>query len=153
MMSENVTKSMDINEILKMLPHRYPFLLVDRITECESEKYVKGYKNVTYNEPFFQGHFPDYPIMPGVLQIEALAQISAAIIHELPQYQNKLAVFAGIDNARFKKAVKPGDRLDMYSELTKTRGPIVKCHVKGSVDGQLAVEADLTVSVIDKPSN
>jgi len=150
-MTEQATKSMDILEIMKMLPHRYPFLLVDRITEYETEKFVKGYKNVSFNEPFFQGHFPENPVMPGVLQIEALAQISAAIIYGLPNSLNKIALFAGIDSVRFKRVVRPGDRLDLYSELTKSKGPIAKFHVKGSVDGQTAVEADLTISLIDKP--
>ena len=150
-MTIDVTLPMTIDDIMKMLPHRYPFLLVDRITGYEPGKFVKGYKNVTYNEPFFQGHFPNCPIMPGVLQIEAMAQMSAAMVFTLPQYENKLALFAGVDNARFKKIVKPGDKLEMYSELIKAKGPIVKAHAKGTVDGQLAVEADLIVSLIDKP--
>ena len=149
-MTELLTVCMDIQDIIKMLPHRYPFLLVDRITEYESGKFVKGYKNVSFNEPFFQGHFPENPVMPGVLQIEALAQISAAITYNTPMSKDKLGLFAGIDNVRFKKVVRPGDRLDMYSELTKARGPIAKVHAKGFVDGQIAVEADLTISFVDK---
>ena len=93
--------SMDIFEIMDMLPHRYPFLLVDRITECVPGKYCKGYKNLTMNEEFFQGHFPNNPVMPGVLQLEALAQCSAPILLKLPQFQGKLALYAGVENARF----------------------------------------------------
>ena len=137
--------SYDILDIMKMLPHRYPFLLVDRITECIPGKYSKGYKNLTMNESFFQGHFPENPIMPGVLQIEAMAQCAAPILCSLPQYEGKLALFAGIENAKFKNIVRPGDRLDMVIELTKVKGPIAKCHAKGFVDDKLVVEADLTV--------
>ncbi|MCD8378505.1 MAG: 3-hydroxyacyl-ACP dehydratase FabZ [Candidatus Gastranaerophilales bacterium] len=137
--------SFDIQQIMEIIPHRYPFLLVDKITECIPGKYSKGYKNVTMNEGFFQGHFPDNPIMPGVLQIEAMAQCSAPILTVLPEYKGKLTLFAGVDNARFKNIVRPGDRLDMFIELTKAKGPIGKCHGIGSVDGKTVVEADLTV--------
>lgn len=150
-MTEDTPKSMDIDDILKLLPHRFPFLLVDRITEYVPGKYVKGYKNITINEPCFTGHFPDYPVFPGVLQIEAMAQMSAAMVFTIPEYSNKFAVFAGVDNARFKKQVKPGDKFEMYSEFLKVKGPLVKAHVKGMVDGQLAVEADLLVSLLPKP--
>lgn len=145
-MSEVV--SYDVMEIMSMIPHRYPFLLIDRITECVPGDYCKGYKNVTANENFFCGHFPDNPIMPGVLQIEAMAQLSSGLLMSLPQYKGKLALFAGIDNARFKNIVRPGDRLDMESKLTKMKGPVVKCETKGFVDGKLTVSADLTFSVI-----
>jgi 3-hydroxyacyl-[acyl-carrier-protein] dehydratase len=139
------TISMDIMEIMDMLPHRYPFLLVDRITECVPGKYSKGYKNLTMNEEFFQGHFPNNPIMPGVLQLEALAQCSAPILMCLPEYKGKLTLFAGADNVRFKNIVRPGDRLDMEIELLKSKGPISKCHAVGSVDGKVCIEADMTV--------
>lgn len=131
-----------------MIPHRYPFLLVDRITECVEGEYCKGYKNVTMNEEFFCGHFPENPIMPGVLQIEAMAQLSAGILMTMPEYQGKLALFAGIDGARFKNVVRPGDRLDMESRILKRKGPIVKAEVKGFVDGKLTVSAELTFSII-----
>ena len=137
--------SFDIQQIMEMIPHRYPFLLVDRITECVPGKYSKGYKNLTMNEEFFQGHFPNNPIMPGVLQIEAMAQCSAPILTTLPEYKGKLTLFAGIDNVRFKNIVRPGDRLDMFIEMTRFKGPIGKCHEVGSVDGKTVVEADLTV--------
>jgi len=137
--------SFNVMEIMDMIPHRYPFLLVDRITECVPGKYSKGYKNLTMNEEFFQGHFPGNPIMPGVLQIEAMAQCSAPILATLPEFKGKLTLFAGVDNVRFKNIVRPGDRLDMCIEMTKVKGPIGKCHAVGTVDGKLAVEADMTV--------
>ena len=151
-MTDNEVKSMDIIEIMNLLPHRYPFLLVDRITEYVPCQYAKGYKNISVNEPFFCGHFPENPVMPGVLQIEALAQLSGAMVLTLPEYSDKLAVFAGIDNARFKRIVRPGDRLDMESELIKIKGPIVKAHAKASVDGQIAAEVDILVSMIPNPN-
>ena len=141
------TQSFDVMEIMDMIPHRYPFLLVDRITECVPGKYSKGYKNLTMNETFFQGHFPGNPIMPGVLQIEAMAQCSAPILCTMPEYKGKLTLFAGVDNVRFKNIVRPGDRLDMFIEMTKVKGPIGKCHATGSVDGKIVVEADLTVAM------
>lgn len=137
--------SLDIDEIIKMIPHRYPFLLVDRITECVPGKYSKGYKNLTMNESFFQGHFPGNPIMPGVLQLEALAQCSAPILLGLDEYKGKLALFAAADNVRFKNIVKPGDRFDMEIELLKLKGPIGKSHAIGYVNGTVVVEADMTV--------
>lgn len=141
-------QSYDIMEIMKMIPHRYPFLLVDRITECVPGEYCKGYKNVTMNEQFFCGHFPENPIMPGVLQIEAMAQLSAGILMNLPEYKGKLALFAGIDGARFKNVVRPGDRLDMESYIIKRKGPIVKTEAKAYVNGKLTVSAELTFSII-----
>lgn len=137
--------SFDIMQIMEMIPHRYPFLLVDRITECVPGKYAKGYKNLTMNEEFFQGHFPNNPIMPGVLQVEAMAQCSAPILCCLEQFRGKLALFAALENVRFKNIVRPGDRLDMEIQLTKLKGPIGKCHAVGTVDGKVVVEADMTV--------
>lgn len=137
--------SFDIVDIIKMIPHRYPFLLVDKITECVPGKYAKGYKNLTMNEAFFQGHFPENPIMPGVLQLEALAQCSAPILLCLDEYKGKLALFAAADNVRFKNIVRPGDRFDMEIELLKLKGPIGKSHAVGYVDGKIVVEADMTV--------
>src|SRR5574344_345215 len=105
--------SMDTVDILNMIPHRYPFMLVDRITEYVPGKYAKGYKNVTMNEDFFNGHFPGNPIMPGVLQLEALAQCSAPILLCLDQFKGKLALFASMENVRFKNIVRPGDKFEM----------------------------------------
>lgn len=147
-MTEEQVLSFDIEEILKMIPHRYPFLLIDRITECVPGKYAKGYKNLTFNEEFFQGHFPNKPIMPGVLQLEAMAQMGAGIIMTLPEYKDKLVVYAGIDGARFKAMVRPGDRLDINVELIKIKGPIIKAHGKAFVGEKLAVEADMLFSVV-----
>ena len=142
------TLQFDVMQIMEMIPHRYPFLLVDRITECVPGKYCKGYKNLTFNEPFFQGHFPNNPIMPGVLQAEAMAQLGAGIMMTLPEYKGKLIVYAGIDNCRFKRIVRPGDRLDMEVELVKAKGPIIKSHGKATVDGKIAAELDMTFSVV-----
>lgn len=151
MTEQNATEEVlqfDIMQIMEMIPHRYPFLLIDRITECVPGKYCKGYKNLTFNEPFFQGHFPGNPIMPGVLQTEAMAQMGAGILMTLPQYKGKLVVYAGIDNCRFKRMVRPGDKLDICVEMTKAKGPIVKAHGIASVDGKTAVEADMIFSVV-----
>lgn len=137
----------DILGIMELIPHRYPLLLVDRITECVPGKYVKGYKNVSANEPFFNGHFPNKPIMPGVLMIEALAQLSSGILMTLPEYKGKLALFAGIDGVRFKRLVVPGDRLDLYCEIIKYKGPICKAKARATVDGQLATEGELMFAI------
>lgn len=139
--------SLDITQIMDMIPHRYPFLLVDRITECVPGKYSKGYKNLSMNEEFFQGHFPGNPIFPGVLQLEAMAQCSAPILLSLDDFKDKLCLFAGMENVRFKTIVRPGDRFDMEIELFKLKGPIGKVHAKGFVDGKIAVEADMTVAM------
>jgi 3-hydroxyacyl-[acyl-carrier-protein] dehydratase len=141
---------LDINRIIGILPHRYPFLLVDRVTEHVHDKYIRGYKNVTINEPFFQGHFPGDPIMPGVLQLEALAQLGAILMLQTEKGQGKLMVFAGMDNVRFRRMVIPGDRLDMECELTKFRYPIGKSLCKAYVNGELAVEAELIFSMVDR---
>ena len=139
--------SLDYAQILEMLPHRYPFLLVDRITECVPSQYSKGYKNVSFNEPFFQGHFPGNPIMPGVLQIEALAQTAAPILMLMEQYKGRLTLFAGVDGAKFKNIVRPGDKLEMEAEVIKMKGPIAKCFGRSFVDGKLCLEATLTVAL------
>jgi len=149
-MIEDKVITMDIKGIMEMIPHRYPFILVDRVTECVLGKYCKGYKNLTINEEFFCGHFPNNPVMPGVLQLEALAQLAAGAIAPMPEYKDKLFVYAGVDSVRFRRQVIPGDRFDMEAEILKIKGPIVKVHAKGSVDGHLAVEADLMFSMINK---
>lgn len=145
-MSEEIL-SFDTMEILNLIPHRYPFMLVDRITECIPGKYSKGYKNITMNEDFFNGHFPGNPIMPGVLQLEAMAQCSAPILLTLDKFKGKLALFASMDNVRFKSIVRPGDKFEMVTELIKLKGPIGKCHAIGYVDGKVVVEADMTVAM------
>lgn len=147
---EEKTLSFDIMGIMDMIPHRYPFLLVDRITECVPGKFAKGYKNLSMNEEFFQGHFPRNPVMPGVLQIEAMAQCSAPILYTLDAYKDKLTLFAGVDNVRFKGIVRPGDKLEMEIELLKLKGPICKSHGIGRVNGKVVVEADMTLAMKDK---
>ena len=142
-----------IREILTILPHAYPFLLLDKVTERHHGTCIKGYKNLTINEPFFQGHFPGNPIMPGVLQLEALAQICTILMHEMPGTIGKLGVFAGMDNVRFRRMLRPGDRFDMEAEVTKFRPPFAKSHAKGFVEGELVIEADLMVSFVDADAN
>ena len=140
----------DINRIVGILPHRYPFLLVDRVTELLPMQRIKGYKNVTINEPFFQGHFPGDPIMPGVLQLEALAQLGALMMLRSEEAKGKLMVFAGIDGVRFRRIVIPGDRLDLECELLRLRPPIGKAKCRALVDGEVAVEAELMFSFVDR---
>ena len=138
---------LDINEIKKILPHRYPFLLVDRITEIEDGTRVKGYKNVTANEEFFQGHFPEYPVMPGVLILEALAQVGGVAILRMDEFKGKIPLFAGADKVRWRQQVKPGDRLDLECEIIKLRGPIGKGKAVASVDGKKVCEAEITFAI------
>lgn len=140
---------MDINEIMQVIPHRYPFLLVDRILELEPGKKAVGIKNVSGNEPFFQGHFPGYPVMPGVLIIEALAQAGAVAVLSMPEMENKLALFAGIDGARFRRQVVPGDQLRLEVEILKFKGPLGKGRGVATVDGKLAAEAELVFALQD----
>lgn len=138
---------MDIQEIQEIIPHRYPFLLIDKIVEFEPGKRAVGVKNVTINEPFFQGHFPDYPVMPGVLIIEALAQVGAVAVLGLEANKGKIALFAGIDKLRIRRQVKPGDVLTLELELTRMRGPIGRGKGIAKVDGEVAVEGELMFAV------
>lgn len=138
---------LDINEIKKILPHRYPFLLVDRIEEMEPGVKAVGYKNVTANEPFFQGHFPEYPVMPGVLIIEALAQVGAVAILSLEENKGKLAFFGGIKNAKFRKQVIPGDVVKLETEIIKCKGPMGVGKARATVDGKLAAEAEISFMI------
>ena len=134
---------LDIQQILATIPHRFPFLLIDRILELEEGVRAVGVKNVTMNEWFFQGHFPTRPIMPGVLIVEALAQVGAVAILSLPDNRGRIAYFAGIDGVRFRRPVVPGDVLRLEVAITKLRGPIGKGAARAYVDGQLAVEGEL----------
>lgn len=138
---------LDIQQIKEILPHRYPFLLVDKIVEVEEGKRAVGIKNVTINEPFFSGHYPDYPVMPGVLIVEALAQVGGAAMLQKEEMKGKLPLFAGIDKCRFKKQVRPGDQLQLEVEITAQRGPIGKAKGVAKVDGEIACEAELTFAV------
>ncbi len=139
----------DIFEVLKLLPHRYPFLLVDRIVEIEEGSFIRGYKNVTINEPFFQGHFPGEPIMPGVLILEAMAQMGILFAKKTApdELENKLFVFAGMDSVRFRRPVRPGDRLDMELRLLKRKRIVWKMEGVASVNGETVVEAVLMAAI------
>lgn len=147
-MSET-NRVLNINEIMAILPHRYPFLLIDRVIELEPGVRAVAEKLVTANEPHFQGHFPDYPVMPGVLQIEALAQTGAVAALVQPEFKGKLVLFAGIDGVRFKRPVRPGDTLRLEMQLDKMRRNIGKGHGRATVGDQLVCEADLLFAVTD----
>ena len=138
---------LNIEQIQEIIPHRPPFLLVDRIVDGEEGKWAKGIKCVSANEPFFQGHFPQYHVMPGVLIIEALAQVGAVAILSLPENKGKLAFFGGIKNARFKKQVRPGDVLELSCELIERRGPVGFGKAVAKVDGKVAAQGELTFAV------
>jgi len=129
---------------MRVIPHRYPFLLIDRVIALEPGKAVVAIKNVTANEPQFTGHFPGRPIMPGVLMVEALAQAGAVAVLSLPEYRGKLALFAGIDDCRFRRTVVPGDTLMLKVTLEKLRGMFGRAQAVASVDGEIAVEATLS---------
>lgn len=130
-------------QIKAILPHRYPFLMVDRMLELEPGKRAVGLKNVSASEEFFNGHFPGYPVMPGVLIVEALAQVGATAVLKMEGNEGRLAFFTGIDNCRFKRQVVPGDQLRLEVELTKLRGPMGKGHAIATVDGEIACECDI----------
>ncbi|MBL9179053.1 MAG: bifunctional UDP-3-O-[3-hydroxymyristoyl] N-acetylglucosamine deacetylase/3-hydroxyacyl-ACP dehydratase [Verrucomicrobiaceae bacterium] len=141
---------LDINEVMKILPHRYPFLLVDRIIGFEGETKCTGIKNVTINEPFFQGHFPGHPIMPGVLQLEAMAQVASIVLLRMPGNQGKIGYFMSADNVKWRRPVLPGDTLIIETEILKTKRSIASGVGRCIVNGQVASEADLMFSVVDR---
>ncbi len=148
---ESSVSDQRINEILEVLPHRFPFLLVDRILETDGSTHMVGLKNVTINEPFFQGHFPDHPVMPGVLLVEALAQVGVILLlHNDPDRNSKLVYFSGIDKCRFRQPVLPGDQLRIEVSVLKQRDRYYKMRGRASVDGGVAVEAELSCSVVDR---
>lgn len=132
-----------IEEIMTILPHRYPMLLVDRVIECDGEKRIVGIKNLTMNEPFFQGHFPGHPVMPGVLQLEAMAQVGGVLLSRVLKQEGRIAYFLAIDNARFRKVLQPGDQMRIEVEIVKVRLGMSKVHGKVLVGEELACEADL----------
>jgi 3-hydroxyacyl-[acyl-carrier-protein] dehydratase len=141
----------DIQEILDLLPHRYPFLLIDRIVEFERGKRAVAIKNVTINEPFFQGHFPGRPIMPGVLVVEAMAQAGAVLmLSEMPDRHSKLAVFTGIDNAKFRRQIVPGDQLRIEVDVLSFRTRAGRMAGKAYIDGKVACEATLTCMIVPR---
>jgi 3-hydroxyacyl-[acyl-carrier-protein] dehydratase len=142
--------AIEITEIMNILPHRYPFLLIDRILELDPGKSARGRKNVTINEPFFTGHFPGHPIMPGVLIIEAMAQVGGVLAFKSAGVANKAVYFMGIDNARFRKPVVPGDTVEFVLTVTKCRGVIWVFKGEAFVDGQLAAEAELMATIVEK---
>ena len=140
-------KHLDINQIKEIIPHRHPFLLLDAIEDYEPGEYAVGYKCVTYREDFFAGHFPQEPVMPGVLTVEALAQTGAVAILSLPENKGKTAYFGAIQSAKFKKKVVPGDVLILETEIVKRKGPVGVGSAKAYVDGKLAVQAELTFAI------
>jgi 3-hydroxyacyl-[acyl-carrier-protein] dehydratase len=148
--TKKVLTSIDVLEIMKLLPHRYPFLLVDKIIDIDGDDSAIGVKNVTFNEPQFQGHFPEQPIMPGVLLIEAMAQTAGAICALKTGGKANLVYFMTIDNARFRKPVVPGDRVEFHVVKQKQRGNIWKYHCDAKVDGVLVAEADVGAMMVSK---
>ncbi|SEA14833.1 3-hydroxyacyl-[acyl-carrier-protein] dehydratase [Oribacterium sp. KHPX15] len=145
---ERKPQELGIEEIKNIIPHRYPFLLIDHVNDYEPGKFADATKCVSVNEPFFQGHFPEYPVMPGVLIIEALAQTGAVALLSIPENKGKIALFGGIKNARFKRQVRPGDVLKLHCELTKMHGPVGIGTAKATVDGKVAVVAELTFAIM-----
>jgi 3-hydroxyacyl-[acyl-carrier-protein] dehydratase len=149
--NQAVSQVLNAQEIHRILPHRYPFALVDRIIEYVPGEKAVGIKNVTFNEPYFPGHIPDFPLMPGVMMVEAMAQVGGIILVQLPGMTGKFFAFAGIDKVRFRRPVVPGDRLIMTVELLSLKqNRIAKMQGKGEVDGQLAVKGEMMFSLIEK---
>ena len=147
---DSVKRTFNIHEIHQLLPHRYPFALVDKIIDFEPGEKAVGLKNVTFNEPFFMGHFPGHPLMPGVMIIEAMAQVGGIILTQLPEYTGGLFVFTGIDGAKFRQQVIPGDQLIMTVELKSfKRRRFAKMHARAEVDGQLAASGELMFALVD----
>ena len=141
------------NQIAAILPHRYPFALVDRIVDGEEGKWAKGIKCVSANEPFFQGHFPQYHVMPGVLIIEALAQVGAVAVLSMPEHKGKIGFLGAIKNARFRRQVTPGDVLELTCTITRQKGSVAVAEAEAVVNGQQAVTAELTFALTDGPAS
>lgn len=138
---------LDVQQIKDIIPHRYPFLLVDKVVEMEEAKRVVGIKNVTINEPFFAGHFPEHPVMPGVLILEALAQVGAIAVLGMEGNKGKIGFLAGVDKCRFKRQVIPGDQLRLEVEILRMKGPIGKGKAVATVDGEVACQAEITFAI------
>lgn len=151
-MSDTPENILDIRQILSLLPHRYPFLLVDRVVDFVPHDYINAYKNVTMNEPFFQGHFPGVPVMPGVLILESLAQAGGLLVIKSTELaiENHLFLFTGIESVRFRKPVYPGDKLELKCRLIKHRMKLWKMEGHAYVDGKLAAEAVMTAAIMNK---
>lgn len=150
-MTAATVDSLDVVQIKELIPHRYPFLLVDRVTEVEPGVKGKGYKNLTANEDFFNGHFPFKPIMPGVLMVEALAQLACVTMMLKPEYKGYFGAFTGIDGFKFRSMAGPGDRLDMEVELVKLKGPIGKLRAVAKVGDNVACEGEISFALLKKP--
>lgn len=148
-MPAEALKFTDLQDLLKILPHRYPFLLIDRVLELEPGKRAVAIKNVSVNEPQFTGHFPGRPLMPGVLMVEAMAQVGGLLLLSMGEYQKKLAVFAGIDNCRFRRMVIPGDQLLITAELLKLRGFLGRVRAEARVEGRIVTDGELMFSLVD----
>jgi beta-hydroxyacyl-ACP dehydratase FabZ len=141
---------LDIQAIRDILPHRFPMLLVDRIVELEADRIV-GIKNVTVNEPFFAGHFPDFPVMPGVLIIEAMAQVAGVLVlKEIPDRNSKVVLLASVDNAKFRRPVRPGDQLRIEMKVVRKKSSVVKMAGQATVDGQVVAEAEVMCKLADR---
>jgi 3-hydroxyacyl-[acyl-carrier-protein] dehydratase len=150
---QDAASGLDIRQIMAILPHRYPFLLIDRVLESSRKKRIVAIKNVTINEPFFQGHFPDYAIMPGVLMVEAIAQAGGVLLlPEVPDHENKLLVFSGINDARFRRPVTPGDQLRIEVDVLNWRPLAARLKGKVYVEGKLVCEATIMCAVVPRPS-
>lgn len=147
----NTLGTADILRVLKLLPHRYPFLMIDRITDIDGDDSAIGVKNVTINEPFFQGHFPNFPVMPGVMLIEGMAQTAGAICvaHVGEHYQPQLVYFMGIERAKFRKPVLPGDTVHFHVRKIRNRGPVWRFACEAKVDGGLVAEAEISAMIVD----
>ena len=145
-----IGQTIDVQRIMEMIPHRYPFLMIDRLVDVVPGERATGIKNVTVNEPFFQGHFPNRPVMPGVLIVEAMAQTACAMMFSKPDYKGKLAFFMGMDEIKFRKPVVPGDVLELHVELLRSGGRAGKAKGVGMVNGQVTTEATFTFAITDK---